>query len=101
MKHQVVFLAEAEDDLNHLFDFIADQAGAVRAQSYVGRIEAACGKLTTFPNRGVPRDDLMQGLRTMSFERRALIAYRTEGDTVFILRVFAAGRDYEQELAGD
>jgi toxin ParE1/3/4 len=101
MKYEIVFLAEAEDDLNNLFDYIADQSGAVRAQSYVGRIEAACGKLAAFPNRGAPRDDLLPGLRTLSFERRALIAYRIDGMTVSILRVFYAGRDYERELTGE
>jgi toxin ParE1/3/4 len=101
MRYEIVFLAEAEDDLNNLFDYIADQSDAVRAQGYVGRIEAACGKLTAFPNRGAPRDDLLPGLRTLSFERRALIAYRVDGTTVSILRVFYAGRDYERELTGE
>jgi toxin ParE1/3/4 len=69
MKYEIVFLAEAESDLNNLFDYIADQSGAVRAQDYVGRIEAACAKLASFPNRGAPRDDLLPGLRTLSVGR--------------------------------
>ena len=101
MKYEIVILAEAESDLNNLFDFIADQSGAVRAQNYVGRIEAACTKLASFPNRGAPRDDLLPGLRTLSFERRALVVYRVENETVSILRVFYAGRDYERELTGE
>lgn len=101
MKYEIVFLAEAESDLNSLFDYIADQSGAVRAQAYIGRIEAACAKLASFPNRGAPRDDLLPGLRTLSFERRALVVYRVHNQTVSILRVFYAGRDYERDLIGE
>lgn len=101
MSYKVVFLAEAEGDLNKLFDFIADQSSAVVAQRYVGRIETLCLGLADFPNRGLLRDDLAPGLRTTSFERRALIAYRIDGNQVLIVRVFAAGRDYERELSGD
>lgn len=32
---------------------------------------------------------------TIGFERRATIAFRVEDDTVRIVRVFYAGRDYE------
>ncbi len=53
------------------------------------------------PNRGAPRDNLLPGLRTLSFERRALVVYRVENDTVSILRVFYRGRDYERELSGE
>ncbi len=101
MKYEIVFLAEAESDLNDLFDYIADQSDAVRAQDYIGRIEVACAKLASFPNRGRPRHDLLPGLRTLSFERRALVAYRVENETVSILRVFYAGRDYERDLTDE
>lgn len=101
MSYEVFFLTDAEEDLNNLFDFIADQSGAVTAYKYVGRIEAFCLKLADFPNRGLSRDDLAPGLRTTSFERRALIAYRIDGNNVLIVRVFAAGRDYEGELSDD
>ena len=37
----------------------------------------------------------------MSFERRALVVYRVENTTVFVLRVFYGGRDYERELTRD
>ena len=101
MKYEVVFLAEAESDLNNLFEYIADQSGAVRAQNYIGRIETACLKLSNFPNRGAPRDDLLPGLRALSFERRALVLYRVENTMVSVLRVFYGGRDYERELTGE
>jgi toxin ParE1/3/4 len=32
--------------------------------------------LATFPERGTRRDDILPGLRTIGFERRATIAFR-------------------------
>ena len=67
----------------------------MRAGDYISRIEAACMALATFPERGTKRDDLEPGIRTIGFERRATIAFRVEDNTVRIVRVFYAGRDYE------
>jgi len=97
MTHKVNFRPEAEADLFlfALYRYISDHSGAVRAGDYVARIEAACVALATFPQRGTKRDDLAPGIRTIGFERRATIAFRIESDTVRIVRIFYAGRDYE------
>jgi toxin ParE1/3/4 len=42
-----------------------------------------------------PRDDLAPGLRTVPFERSAVIAYIVEGGAVQITNIFYGGRDYE------
>lgn len=44
---------------------------------------------------GTPRDDLELGLRTLPFERAAVIAYKVEQETVRIGNVFNGGRDFE------
>jgi plasmid stabilization system protein ParE len=67
-------------------------------QAYVRRIEAYCHRLTHFPNRGSPQDDLEPGLRRIAFEGRATIYYRVEADRVRILRILAAGRDPTREF---
>lgn len=95
MTHKVSFRPEAEADLFALYRYISDRSGTVRGGDYIARIEAACVALATFPQRGTKRDDLAPGIRTMGFERRATIAFRVEGDTVRIVRIFYAGRDYE------
>jgi toxin ParE1/3/4 len=94
MTHEVSFRPEAEADLIALYRYISDRSGAVRAGDYT-RIEAACMGLATFPQRGTKRDDLAPGIRTIGFERRATIAFRVEDDSVQIVRIFYAGRDYE------
>ncbi|OSZ71988.1 hypothetical protein CAP39_00970 [Sphingomonas sp. IBVSS1] len=79
-------------DLERIGDWIAAHAGAAVALAYLERMERACAALADFPRRGTPRDDLGPGVRTISFEGRATIAYRIEGACVLILGVFHAGR---------
>ena len=93
MTHKLVYLAEAKADLESIYDWIADQADPHSAFAYVSRIEAACEKLTSFPNRGTPRDEIVPGLRTMTFERRAVIAYRCDAGTVLVVAILHHGRD--------
>jgi len=50
---------------------------------------------------GRVRDDLFAGLRTVPFERSAVIAYTVEDDCVRITNVFHGGRDYEALYRGE
>ncbi len=79
-------------DLERIGDWIAANAGAAVALAYLDRLEQACAVLRDFPRRGTPRDDLCPGVRTISFEGRATIAYRVDREQVLILGVFHAGR---------
>jgi toxin ParE1/3/4 len=79
-------------DLERIGDWVAASAGAEVALAYLDRIEAACAGLADFPQRGTPRDDLGPGVRTISFEGRATIVYRVEGQAVLVLGIFHAGR---------
>jgi toxin ParE1/3/4 len=58
------------------------------------RIVARCLKIGDAPRSGRPRDDLALGLRTIPFERRAVVAYVVT-DKVEIANIFYGGRDYE------
>ena len=100
MIYEVSFRPEADADLSALYDYIAEHSSLVRAGDFMMRIEAACMALAEFPRRGVPRDDLGPGLRTLAFERRAVIVYGIERQTVRILHIFYAARDFERALAG-
>ena len=70
LARNVIFRAEAENDLTELALYIASHSGAVVANRYLDRIYAACAGLAQFPRRGRPRDDILPGLRTIGFERR-------------------------------
>lgn len=90
---ELSFHPQAEADLSDLFRWVEAEAGAEVADRYLARIEAKCATLTAYPNRGSPRDDLGAGVRTQSFERRLVIAYRVEGDRVVILAVANGARE--------
>lgn len=47
----------------------------------------------------MPRDDLVPGLRTIAFERRAVIAYTIVGRTVIVQRVLYGGQDTERAFS--
>lgn len=100
MARKVYFRPQAETDLIALYDYIVDQAGERIATGYLDRIEAACAALASFPERGVPRDDLARGVRTIAFERRTVIAYRVLKSRVEIVAVLYGGRDVESILRG-
>jgi toxin ParE1/3/4 len=91
--HSIRFAAAALADLQSIFPYVAEAAGNEVAEAYQQRLRTACLALADYPDRGSPRADLVAGLRTVSFERRAVIAYRVEADSVRILRVLHRGRD--------
>jgi len=93
LKYAVVFSPEAERDIYRLYAYIAERSGDVRAIGYIGRIEAACRGLDTLPERGVLRNDLRPGVRTIGFEHRVTIAFQVEAVRVTILRILYGGRD--------
>ncbi len=87
--------------LEDLHDYLCDNASERIADTYVGRIVAHCRKLSLFPHRGTRRDDILPGLRTIGFERRATIAFLVGGDLVLIEGVFHGGQDFESALRGE
>ncbi len=90
--YRIVWRPRALRELLALYDWIAEQADADTALSYTSRIEAHVAKLTEFPLRGTPRDDLMPGVRTISYRRRTTLAYRVVDDMVEILVLVHAGQ---------
>lgn len=101
MIYDVVFRPGAEADLLALYRYIAEAAGTDRADRYVARIEQACRTLATFPERGTRRDDILPGLRTIGFERRATLAFRVLDGAVEIVAIAYAGRNFEDYLPQD
>ena len=98
MARKVIFRDEAENDLTELALYIASHSGSVVANRYLDRIYAACAGLAHFPERGRRRDDILPGLRTIGFERRATIVFRVLKTRVEIVSIAYGGRDFEREL---
>lgn len=98
---KVFYRPEAVADLEEVFRFIlrASQSPAVAA-AFVRRIRERCEKIGDAPRGGRPRGDLHSGLRTVPFEKSAVIAYRVEIDRVRIINVFYGRQDYEALFRG-
>ena len=98
MAYEVVFRRRAEARLNELYDYIASHSSPVIAIGYIRRIRMACMALANFPERGTRRDDLMNGLRVIGFERRVTIIFRVLKTRVEIVAIAYGGQDFEREL---
>jgi len=93
MGYRLVFSPQARDDLQGLYDFIAQRSGPQTAWGYIERLEAYCEGLADFPERGKRRDDIWPGLRIIGFERRVAIAFHISEVVVIIDRILYGGRD--------
>ena len=93
---RVRYRPEAYADLEDIFRFVLRMSRSqITAERFVIRIKNRCRRIGDVPHAGRPRDDLEPGLRTVPFERSALIAYKVEPGCVRVTNVFYGGRDYE------
>ena len=99
MKRRVVYSPEAREDLNNLFDYIAERTSADAALAYTLRIKSWCDSLADFAERGTQRDDLWPGLRIIGFEKRVAVAFHVTADTVTIDRILYGGRDLSRAFS--
>lgn len=98
-RHRVVFRPEAIEQLEELYDYIADAGSPGNAADFTESIVAFCEGLADFPYRGMARDDLRPGLRKIGYKKRVVIAYAVLNETVAIIGIFYGGRDHEHLLA--
>lgn len=98
----VVYADDARRDLDVIFAIVLEMSQSVStAERFVHRIEQTCSKIGDAPHGGAPRDAVVEGMRIVPFEKRAVIAYFVERDAVVITNVFYAGEDYEAILRGE
>lgn len=92
--YNVIYRPEAVSDIFDVDRWVHSVSlDPVTAQRFTDRIWATCEKIGNAPLGGRPRDDLLPGLRTVPFEKKAIIAYRVDGETVEIVNVFYGGSD--------
>ena len=100
MKRRAVFIDPvALNDLNHIFDVIAEMAGQATAAAYAEKLMIHCMKFDLASERGNRRDDIRPGLRISGYRRRITIAFTVSDTQVNILRIFYGGMDWEPLLA--
>ncbi|MCC7049318.1 MAG: type II toxin-antitoxin system RelE/ParE family toxin [Alphaproteobacteria bacterium] len=98
MAPKVSLRPRAVDDLIHLHDHIAANAGLGVAGAYIDRSEEACRALVTFPLSGRAQDHVRPGLRTTAVDRRAVIVYLVRPRAIQVLRVLYRGHDLQAAL---
>ncbi len=96
---EVRYRDEARTDLDEIFWHIALHGNGPRAAlDFVRRLDERCQRIADAPRSGRPRDDLAAGLRTLAFERSALICYRIADDGIWVTNIFGRGRDFDAVL---
>ena len=98
-RYRVVVEPEAQADLDAIETYIAREGNPEAGERFVAEALDVCRSLDRFPDRGSPRDDLREGLRSLTFRRRAVIVYTVIGDKVSILGIAYGGRDLEGLMA--
>jgi toxin ParE1/3/4 len=98
MEYRIVFHSNAEAELEQLYDDIAERASPAIAWNFVAGIRGHCLGLSTFPQRGTERVEIIPGLRIVGYRRAVSIAFAIEGERVLILGIFYAGRNITPEL---
>lgn len=101
MAHRIVFHPKAESELEALYDDIAERASTTIAWKFIVGIRDHCLGLSTFPQRGTERLEIMPRLRIIGYRRAVSIAFAVERERVLILGIFYAGRNITPELLED
>jgi toxin ParE1/3/4 len=61
MEYQIVFHPKAESELEQLYDDIAGRASLAIAWNFIAGVRDHCLGLSTFPQRGTERVEIMPG----------------------------------------
>ena len=97
----VTFTDTARADLREIYEWISAAASWETAGRYIIRLERFCYSLDLASERGSARHDVRAGLRIIGFEKRLSVAFEVTEDTVYILRIFRAGRNWEADFSDE
>src|SRR3954464_9890989 len=101
MGYRIAFHPRAEAELEQLYGDRAERASPVVAWNFVTGIRDHCLALSTFPQRGTERVEIVPGLRIVGYRRAVSIAFAVDVERVLILGIFYAGRNITPELLED
>jgi toxin ParE1/3/4 len=89
---RIIRRERAFDDLLDIYDYIAEQAGEVRAAAFIRRIEQKLALVAEYPHMGRQRDELHNGLRSFVVGRYIAFYSAIDGG-IDLVRVLYGGRD--------
>jgi len=100
MAHAVLLTAGAEQDLEEIYDYVAESDSPAKADYLLTRLLEAADQLAAFPERGsLPKELQALGVREyrQTFFKPYRLIYRVLGNKVFIY-VIVDGRQDMQSL---
>jgi len=101
MVFEVLLTAGAEQDLEEIYDYIAESDSPARADHVLTRLLEAAGHLAAFPDRGShPKELQALGIREyrQTFFKPYRLIYRVIGKQVLIYVIADGGRDMQSLL---
>ena len=87
---------QAEADILEIWDFIAEDSVA-EADRWVDRLDAKFELWATQPMMGRPRDELAQGLRSLTFGKY-VVFFEPMLEGIDVVRVLHGSRDLEADF---
>jgi toxin ParE1/3/4 len=101
MRFEVLLTADANGDLEELFDYISEHDSPSKADYVLDRIQKIIETLAMFPKRGsYPRELLALGIREyrQTFFKPYRLIYRVIGRRVYIYLIADGRRDMQALL---
>ena len=84
--------AEADKDIEDIFDYTAEEFGLDQAVTYVNAFDHVFADLLDNPELGRRRPEIRQGLRSIAKESHTVF-YRILKDRIRIVRILHGSRD--------
>lgn len=100
-KYRVFSVAEAEQDLLDIYDYVAAYDSVNKAEELLQRLESACHRLATFPRRGrIPPELERIGVLQYRevFYKPYRIIYEIVRNEVYIHGIFDGRRELQELL---
>ena len=88
----------AIDDIEEIADFIAQQSGLGKSETFLSKLESKFSNIATFPQIGRKRNEILFDARSISIDKY-LILYMPIGEDIEILRVVSGYRDLSMLFA--
>jgi len=97
-KCTVAFTARAQNDLDDILLYTRETWGKAQRSKYRAKLQHEFDQLAMFPHKGRARNDISNGLRSISIDHY-LVYYRVgTNDLLMIHRIVHSKRDIIKEL---
>ncbi len=90
---------KAESDLAEIAAYTLERWGAGQMETYMAELDATIRGLGERPERGLNRDHMQPGLKSVTHRTRHHIFYRIRGEFVQIVRILHTRRNMAVEIS--